>query len=409
MKRGVLSLALACSTLFMVGADKYEYNDYYYQRKSLFEVLPVDSNNIVFVGNSLTNGGNWNEIFNNPLVINRGISSDVIQGMSDRIELVTNGKPKKIFFLGGVNDISHKVKADSIAKAIEKLVIKIKQETPNSEIYLQSLLPINNDFKRYKNLIGTEDEFPKANILLKEVAKRNNINWIDLYSAFVGNDGKMRSELTNDGLHLNSEGYKIWRNEISKYVDTQASQPSDDLYTITNKDILFVGNSLVLGCEWNELIGKSNIKKRVIGETVGYYSTSIESLVKNKPEKLFLLATYNSFDGNINGDSIVKSLDRTIAKIKKLFPATKIYLQSLTPVNSSYAKYSSFAGKSYMIESINERLRNLAKKNSVKWINLYPVLADDNGELKSEYTNDGYHLMGKGYVAWKDTILKYFK
>lgn len=215
----ILASLLISSCITMFGVEKYNYNEFYYQRASLFELLPVTSNDIVFLGNSLTNGCEWHELLNNPNVKNRGISSDVIQGLTDRIDPVIKGKPKKIFILGGANDISHNLTADSIATAIEKLIVKIKEGTPGTKIYLQSVLPINNDFQRYKALNGTEQVFIDTNKLLEKVAGKHGVTWVNLYDKFVGEDGKMKREYTNDGLHLLGPGYLVWRDAIIGYVN----------------------------------------------------------------------------------------------------------------------------------------------------------------------------------------------
>ena len=71
MKR-ILILAAALFTVCTAFAQS-EYN---LQRRSLFEVLPVYSSDIVFLGNSITDGCEWAELFNNRHVKNRGISGD---------------------------------------------------------------------------------------------------------------------------------------------------------------------------------------------------------------------------------------------------------------------------------------------------------------------------------------------
>ena len=129
----------------------------YYDRKvSLFELLPISENDIVFLGNSITDGGEFNELFGMNNIKNRGITSDVISGVEQRLDQVLRGKPKKIFLLIGINDISHKLSAEQIASNYERLVDRIISGSPQTKLYLQSIMPINNDFKRYKNLFGTE-------------------------------------------------------------------------------------------------------------------------------------------------------------------------------------------------------------------------------------------------------------
>lgn len=204
----------------MAAQEKYEYNEFYYQRSTLFEMLPVGSDDIVFLGDSQTNGCEWHELLGNPNVKNRGISSDVIQGFADRVQPIIDGRPAKLFILGGVNDISHDLTPDSIATAMRNLIVKVRRGTPATKVYLQSLLPIDNSFRRYKAMIGKESVIVETNKLLKKVAEETGATWIDLYSRMVDPaTGNMRKGLTNDGLHLLGAGYAVWRDAVLPYVE----------------------------------------------------------------------------------------------------------------------------------------------------------------------------------------------
>jgi len=191
---------------------------YYVRRATLFEQLPIGKKDIVFLGNSLTDGCEFNELFNNRHIKNRGITGDIVQGYIDRVQPIIKGQPRKIFILGGVNDISHGVDGDSIARAMERLIVMIKQGSPRTQIYLQSMLPFNNDVREWKLLKGREQVVVEGNRALQQVAIRQGVTWIDLYPLFVDEEGKLRRELTNDGLHLMGAGYLIWRDAIKPYV-----------------------------------------------------------------------------------------------------------------------------------------------------------------------------------------------
>ena len=101
-------------------------------------------------------------------------------------------------------------------------------------------------------------------------------------------------------------------------------------------------------------------------------------------------------------------MEKAITAIKEVSPETGIVLQSIIPVNSSYEKYAPFNSKEVAkkFKKANKELKKLAKKYNVTWVDLTPVLANENGVLKAEYTNDGYHLMGKAYVAWANELKK---
>lgn len=194
--------------------------DSYYDRKvSLFELLPINSNDIVFLGNSITDGGEFQELLNMPNVKNRGISSDVISGVEKRTAQVMLGKPKKLFLLIGINDVSHNLTVKQLATKYERLVKNIRMLSPSTEVYLQSVMPVNNDFKRYKSLVGKEKTIKAFNKEIERIAKANGCMFIDLTPALADPaTGKLRRSFTNDGLHLTGAGYKAWMNVVKPYI-----------------------------------------------------------------------------------------------------------------------------------------------------------------------------------------------
>lgn len=426
IKRLLVGYLLGVSSLTMFAQSEYNYlseakpveytyNDYYYQRSSMFKELPVTEGDFIFLGDSLTDGGQWSEMFDNGSVKNRGIISDIVQGVYDRVDYVLKGQPKKIFLMIGVNDVSHHLTNDSIVDAVEKLVVRIKNESPKTDLHLQSCLPINNTFRRYKNIFNKEDSVRIINVLLEQVAEKHDIKWINLYPAFADRQCNLRKELTSDGLHLNEKGYKIWRDRVAKYIDPELKfDDNEPLYKIGNEDFVLVGNSIVRYAEWGELMGDHKVKDRGTGaDVVTYLPNLAKTVAKNTPKGMLLLSTFNAVENTPKGlnispdfdaDEIVRKMEQAILAVKEVSPSTVIYLQSLTPVNSTYKKYAGFADKTKAFKNVNKKLKKLAKKHKVVWLDLYPVFADKEGNLKAEFTNDGFHLMGKGYKAWADVL-----
>ena len=222
MKRFLILLIGAIAMITSLQAQVPErtanQDKYYVRRATHFDDLPVYHKDIIMLGNSLTDGAEWNELFNNPHVKNRGIIGDIVQGLYERMEPILQGQPRKIFILSGVNDVSHGVDGDSIGRAMEKLIVLIKQRSPRTEIYLQSMLPFNTDVQMWKLLKDREQVVIDGNRAMEEVCKRQGVTWINLYPLFVDKNGKLREDLTNDGLHLLGPGYLIWRDAIIKYV-----------------------------------------------------------------------------------------------------------------------------------------------------------------------------------------------
>ena len=423
----LISALMGLSTLSMAANDVYDYlsqdapaantyTPYYHQRASHFATLNIDNNDIVFVGNSLSDNGRWNEMFDNADIKNRGIIGDIVQGISDRIDFVTKGHPRKIFLLVGVNDVSHHLTPDSIATAVEKLIVKIKSQSPETQLYLQSWLPINNDFKRYRNMIGKEEIILQGNVLLKQVARRQDIPFIDLFSLFADRQCKLPRYMTNDGLHVNDEGYKIWRDAVAPYIAPEMTF-GDELYPIGNNDIMILGNNLVGGAEWHELLDNPCVKSRnTWPDVVNSLPALAKQIAAKQPRAIVLQSSYNMPDSlpkganlgaDFDADTIVAKMQEAIDAIRQASPDTKILIQSLIPVNSTYEKYAAFNGTAKKVKAANKKLQKLAKKAKVTWVDVYPAMVDANGDLKAEYTNDGFKLMGRGYSAWAEILKPY--
>ena len=197
------------------------YTDHYYKRFLQFEEEPaIGPEDIVMLGNSLTEAGkDWGARLKKKNVRNRGIIGDEAMGVYDRLHQILPGHPAKLFLLIGINDVSHDLSADSVVTLITRLIDRIQQESPQTKIYLQSLLPINESVCKYKTMIGKTDVVPAINQQLKDLTVSRQITFIDLFPLFTEKGTNvLRKELTNDGLHLTEEGYKIWSKKLRKYL-----------------------------------------------------------------------------------------------------------------------------------------------------------------------------------------------
>jgi len=200
-------------------AQERQHSTYYYQRATLFEKLPVDGDDIIFLGNSITDGAEWAELFNNPNVKNRGISGDVTMGVYDRLDAILKGKPAKIFLLIGINDVARGLAVDSIVNNIRMITETIHEKSPGTKLFIQSVLPVNDNFSKFDGHTSRYKMVPKINKHLKTLAKEKNVKYIDLFSRFVNESGiKMNEQYTNDGLHLTGEGYILWKEIVEPYI-----------------------------------------------------------------------------------------------------------------------------------------------------------------------------------------------
>ena len=220
-----LSFLVMSASAFAQQAKKY--SDHYYKRTAQFDQeRPINSSDIVMLGDSLTEGGDWASYFAKWLpqgvsVVNRGIVGDDAPGIYDRLHQILPGNPKKIFLLVGVNDISHQITADSVLTDIERVVKTIRKECPKTKLYIQSLLPYNFDKCIYKtmNKVDKTPVIRDVNKGLKKMARKYNVKFIYLYDYFKAPGSlHLDAQFTKDGLHINKAAYEIWANALKKYV-----------------------------------------------------------------------------------------------------------------------------------------------------------------------------------------------
>ncbi|MDO5036206.1 MAG: serine hydrolase [Porphyromonas sp.] len=199
----------------------------YFDRLELYkEEEPIHQQDIVMLGNSITEGGrDWNKLLPKvqKRIVNRGISGDTTRGILHRLDEIERQKPHRLFLLIGINDVSHHLNDAQITDGITYIIERIHSASPETEIILQTLFPINEEmerFSRYKGLAGKTYLVPKINTRLKALPSTHPyIKLIDLYPHFVKEDGlTLREDLTYDGLHLNARGYEIWTEILAPYM-----------------------------------------------------------------------------------------------------------------------------------------------------------------------------------------------
>ena len=97
---------------------------------------------VVMLGDSITEGGDWATLFPRTQVHNHGIGGDDTVGVLRRLDLVTRAQPAKVFLMIGTNDLGKgTLTIDEIVANVEEIVTRIRIENPTSELYVQSVLP----------------------------------------------------------------------------------------------------------------------------------------------------------------------------------------------------------------------------------------------------------------------------
>ena len=190
----------------------------YKLRLGFFKNYPNSKKDIIFVGNSITQGIDWAELLQNKHARNRGISGDITYGVLERLREITEGQPAKVFVLIGINDIEHNIPDSLIVNNYHRIIRQIKAESPRTKIYFHTLLPVNNEFTQFKKHYNKDEHIAFVNMELKKITAEENVTLIDLHPHFLDASNKLDKRYTVDGLHLNAEGYKVWAGILKEYL-----------------------------------------------------------------------------------------------------------------------------------------------------------------------------------------------
>ena len=187
--------------------DKGEFIDT--SKKSFIEehTRKVD---VVMVGDSIIDSAEWEDLFPTVNIGDQGIAGDTTWGVLNRIDLITKSNPSKVFIMVGINDIGRGESVDIIFSNYSKIINELLKS--NINVYLQSTLLVGKDH------YADNDKVLGLNKMLEEYANtRDRITYINLNDRLT--DGSfLKEEYSNDSLHLNGKGYKIWKETIAPYV-----------------------------------------------------------------------------------------------------------------------------------------------------------------------------------------------
>ena len=227
MKKGLLIGSLALNVLFIIGAlilwltfssfvEDYLANEYKLETDQ-YRSFEVQDTDIVMLGDSITDGGQWYRMFPGLNIENQGIAGDTTAGVLTRLDLVTKGAPEAIFIKIGTNDLGTGVPLDQIAAKYREIVTQLKAQSPDTDLFLQSVLPRESRNRRWVEALNAE---------IQSIAAEFDLTYIDLYSSFLSEDGSIADHLSSgDELHLSVDGYKAWASELSKFMPPRIACP----------------------------------------------------------------------------------------------------------------------------------------------------------------------------------------
>ncbi len=187
----------------------------YDHKKSLYQQLMSNKGGIIFLGDSITEAGEWSELFDTTSIRNRGIAGDVSSALFERLDDVIGLSPNKVFLMIGVNDLLF-VSVEEVVKNYKAIVEKITTAVPTCQLYLQSVLPINTEVR---NIPISNESIRSLNDAIQQIAKENKLQYLDIHSLLKDKQGNLKAQYTQDGIHINGEAYVVWSQAIKEHVE----------------------------------------------------------------------------------------------------------------------------------------------------------------------------------------------
>ena len=178
------------------------------RRQTQFEVL-APQGGILFVGDSITEGGMWAELFSRPDVWNRGIGGDTTSGVLSRMDSLVAIAPKQIFLMIGVNDLNQGFPRAETLENYQAILDAFAERLPEAQIVVQSVLPVSPAWPWVDN-----QDIQTLNQQIRGFSEARELRYVDLHPLVVDAQGNLQADLTNDGIHLVGSAYARWRDHL---------------------------------------------------------------------------------------------------------------------------------------------------------------------------------------------------
>jgi len=171
---------------------------------------------VLFLGDSITAGGNWQERIPDERVLNLGVDGDTTDDVLGRLEEVVAHQPDVIVLLIGTNDFGHhRASAEHVVRNIETILVTLRRDLPGVRLLLVSILPRGTAFA---------SRVEETNRHLRQFVATCRAQFLDMWPMLADGD-QLAAEYTDDDLHLTEEGYRAYTSELLPALERVRERP----------------------------------------------------------------------------------------------------------------------------------------------------------------------------------------
>ncbi|MCB0730631.1 MAG: SGNH/GDSL hydrolase family protein [Ignavibacteriae bacterium] len=220
----ILFLVVFIMNELLLAQDWANLNRFKDDNKKVGQPSPYE-NRIVFMGNSITQG--WIEqrpqFFSDKPFINRGISGQTTPQMLLRFRQdVVDLNPKVVVILAGTNDIAGNTGPSTLEMILDNLKSMSEISKANGiKVILCSVLPaFDYPWRPGQN---PNEKIPQLNKMIENYCIENELIYLDYFSAMVDERNGLPEKYSGDGVHPNSEGYKVMEPLVENAIEKALS------------------------------------------------------------------------------------------------------------------------------------------------------------------------------------------
>jgi lysophospholipase L1-like esterase len=162
---------------------------------------------------------------------------------------------------------------------------------------------------------------------------------------------------------------------------------------MTDKPVTaFVGDSITAAGSWQDWFVDVDARNFGLnGDTTDSLLERLDAVIESDPQTVVLLIGTNDLAERRSIERIVRNIESALVRLHQELPDARILLQSVLPRGREFAEN---------VKEINRHIWQFAATQRVHYLDLWPIMADADGELNAEYSDDRLHLTPEGYEAW---------
>lgn len=163
---------------------------------------------LLFLGDSLVAGFNWQARITNFEIINLSVAGETTQGLLNRLPAIKKEvtEPHIIFLMIGTNNLL--MEDYAYIGALQQVIVHLSQYYPTAEIILNSLFPLQISWI-------DKEAVKQINTSMKALSLQSGCCFLDLFAKFQTIKGGL---FQADGIHFTEAGYNLWAKSILEYI-----------------------------------------------------------------------------------------------------------------------------------------------------------------------------------------------